>query len=324
MKKIAIYGTFNDGMKAALHEKCPAGFSLCEVPMGDLAALSEADYVVCRAAAMTDEIFSQLPNLKLLQKWGVGYDKIDVEAAGARGIPVAVCVGGNALPVAELTVTLMLSVLRNSVALASRMKQGDWARNEFAERSYLLHGKTVGLLGIGNIAKQVAQILKGGFACNILYYDVFRLTSEQEAALGVTYADLDTLMRESDVVSVHVPLLESTAGMIDRSKLALMKPTACLINTSRGGVVNEADLIDALESGQILGAGLDTYEKEPLDASSPLLHLDCVVTTPHAGGNTADNDINMAAICMDNITQFDAEGGTAMRAIVNRSFLKSL
>ncbi len=322
MKKIAIYGTFNDGMRAALHEKCPAGFTVSEVPLGELRELAQADYVVCRAVAMTDEIFVQLPNLKLLQKWGAGYDKIDVEAAGAHGIPVAVCVGGNALPVAELAVTLMLSVLRNTVALTGRMQRGEWARNEFAERSYLLHGKTVGLVGIGNVAKKTAEILKGGFACNILYYDVFRMSEEQERALGVTYADLDTLMKESDIVSIHVPLLDSTAGMIDHSKLALMKPTACLINTSRGGVVNEADLIDALQQGKILGAGLDTYEKEPLDVASPLLHMECVVTTPHAGGNTVDNDVNMAAICMNNIAQFDADGDKTMRAIVNQNFLK--
>ena len=202
------------------------------------------------------------------------------------------------------------------------MKEGEWVREQYSARSYLLHGKTVGLIGIGNIARKVASIVRSGFDAQVLYYDVFRLSEEQERSLGVVYADLDTLMAQADIVSIHVPLLESTAGMIDRSKLSLMKPTACIINTSRGGIINEADLIEVLREGKILGAGLDTYAQEPLSRDSELLKLDCVVATPHCGGNTADNDINMAAICMDCIARYDASGSREMREIVNREFLK--
>jgi phosphoglycerate dehydrogenase-like enzyme len=223
--------------------------------------------------------------------------------------------------VAELAVTLMLDVLRNVVPMAARLKEGEWAREQFSPRSYLLHGKTVGLVGIGNIAKKVAAIVRGGFNCQVLYYDVFRLTPEQEENLGVTYADLDELMTRSDIVSVHVPLLDSTAGMINKSKLDLMKPTACIINTSRGGVINEPDLIDAMQAGKILGAGLDTYAIEPLPKDSPLLSMENVVTTPHCGGNTVDNDINMATICMENIACYDANHDKTMRAIVNQKYL---
>ena len=244
-----------------------------------------------------------------------------MKAAGVRGIPVAICVGGNSIPVAEVAVTLMLSVLRNVVPMAERMKQGQWAREQFSPRSYLLHGKTVGLIGIGNIAKKVAAIVRGGFDCTVLYYDIFRLTEAEEQDLGVTYVDLDTLMSQSDIVSVHVPLLDSTAGMIDREKLERMKPTACIINTSRGGVIQEDDLIQVLQEGRILGAGLDTFAHEPLPQESPLLQMDCVVTTPHCGGNTIDNDGNMAAICMQNIVQYDTSGDDCMRSIVNRSLL---
>lgn len=322
MKKILLYGNFSDNMLCALNEKCPDGFAVEHQPVGcDLSLLADADYIINRGGAVDAQVLQAAQNTKLIQKWGVGYDKIDVKTAGEKGIPVAICVGGNAMPVAELAVTLMLDVLRNVVPMAACLKQGDWSRDRYSPRSYLLHNKTVGLVGIGNIAKKVAAIVGGGFNCQVLYYDVFRLSEEQEKALGVTYVTLDELMRQSDIVSIHVPLLESTAGMINREKLALMKPTACIINTSRGGVINEPDLIEVLKAGSILGAGLDTFAVEPLPQESELLAMDNVVTTPHCGGNTVDNDINMAAICMENIAQFDTARDKSMRCIVNREFL---
>lgn len=309
MKKILLYVNFSDNMLRALEAKCPEGFQLEHQPVGcDLSLLADADYIVNRGGAVDAAVIQAAQNTKLIQKWGVGYDKIDVKTAGEHGIPVAICVGGNAMPVAELAVTLMLDVLRGVVPMAACLKQGDWARDRFSPKAYLLHGKTVGLVGIGNIAKKVAAIVRGGFVCQVLYYDVFRLSPEQEQELGVSYAELDDLMAQSDIVSIHVPLLESTAGMINKANLSLMKPSACIINTSRGGVINEPDLIQALEEHRILGAGLDTYAVEPLPADSPLLRMEQVVTTPHCGGNTVDNDINMAGICMENIAQYDTSG----------------
>lgn len=323
MKTIAFYGKFSENMQRCLNKHCPDGFTTKYVIEGNIAELADATYIVNRGGEVSSAAIAAAPRLKMIQKWGAGYDKIDVVAAGERGIPVSICIGGNAMPVAELAVSLTLDVLRNIVPLAKHMAQGDWARDQFSTRSYLLSGKTVGLVGIGNIARKVAAIVKGGFGCQVLYYDVFRLTAEQEQAMGVTYADLDTLMAESDIISIHVPLLDSTAGMINAEKIALMKPTACIINTSRGGVVNEADLIEALKANRILGAGLDTFAAEPLSIDSELLKLENVVTTPHCGGNTVDNDINMAAICMQCIAEYERSGDKAMRSIVNRDCLKS-
>jgi len=322
VKKIVLYGNFSQNMLNALNAKCPEGFQTEHCGVGcELSLLTDADYIINRGGTVDAAVIQAARNVKLIQKWGVGYDKIDVKAAGERGIPVAICVGGNAMPVAELAVTLMLDVLRSVVPMAACLKQGDWARDRFSPKAYLLHGKTVGLVGIGNIARKVAAIVRGGFSCRVLYYDVFRLSPEQELELGVTYAELDELMAQADIVSIHVPLLDSTAGMINKSNLARMQPTACIINTSRGGVIQEEDLIQALKEGRLLGAGLDTYAVEPLPADSPLLAMENVVTTPHCGGNTVDNDINMAAICMENIARYDAGGGKTMRAIVNREFL---
>ena len=323
MKIIALYGTFSENMVSCLRQKCPEGFELRVITKENEAELlPAADYVINRAAAVDVPVLEAAKNMKMLQKWGAGYDKIDVKSAGERGVPVAICVGGNSMPVAELTVALMMSVLRNVQPMAERLKKGEWSRNEYAGRSYLLHGRTVGLLGIGNIAKKVAAIVRGGFGCEVLYNDVFRLGGEREAALGVRYVTLEELLKQSDILSIHVPLLESTAGMIDREKLSMMKPTAFLINTARGGVVNEGDLIEALKAGTIAGAGLDTFAKEPLDASSALLTMDNVVATPHCGGNTVDNDINMAEICMENIAAYDASGDRSLRCFVNRDYLK--
>lgn len=321
-KKIVLYGSFSSSMIKALSTECPEGFEPYHVPDGEFGALSEADYMINRGGVVDSNVMDAAPGLRWIQKWGVGYDKIDIKAAGERGIPVGICLGGNSIPVSELAVTLMLDVLRNIVPLNAKMKEGKWAREEYSTRSYLLHRKTVGLVGIGSIARKVADIVSNGFDAQVLYYDVFRLSEEQEIELNVTYADLDTLMAQSDIVSIHVPLLESTTGMIDRERLALMKPTACIINTSRGGVINEPDLIEALREGRILGAGLDVYTLEPLSKDSELLKYDCVVTTPHCGGNTVDNDINMAAICMDRIAKYDATGSREMCEIVNREFLK--
>lgn len=322
MKKIALYGNFSENMLSSLYEKCPAGFEAYHVEKGDLTALAPADYMVCRGGAIDESVMSAAPHLQWIQKWGVGYDKIDIEAAGERGIPVGICVGGNSMPVAELAVTLMLDVLRNVLPLNSYMKDGIWEREKYSARSYLLHGKTVGLIGIGNIARKVMSIVQGGFDAKVLYYDVFRLSEDQEKALNITYVPLDDLMSKADIVSIHVPLLDSTRGMIDREKIKRMKPTACIINTSRGGIIKEDALIEALREGAILGAGLDTYEEEPLSKDSELLKLDNVVLTPHCGGNTVDNDINMAAISMDCIARYDADKNYDMREIVNKEFLK--
>lgn len=322
MKKILLFGTFTANMTEALYSRCPDGFEICEAAAGeDLPELADADYIVNRGGAVDLGVIQAAKKVKLIQKWGAGYDKIDIVSAGRYGIPVAVCVGGNSLPVAELTVSLMLNILRNVLPMAERLKKGEWSREMFSSRSYLLHGKTVGLIGIGNIARRVAGIVKNGFGANVIYYDVARLSWEQEKQLGLSYSDLDELLAQSDVVSIHVPLLESTEGMIDRNRLRKMKPTACLVNTSRGGVINEPDLISALREGEILGAGLDTFASEPLSQDSPLLYMDNVVTTPHCGGNTVDNDGNMAALCMENISRYDTSGDKTMSCIVNQTYL---
>lgn len=323
MKKIAYFGRFTESMLRALAEKIPDGYESFSVdPDAPISELADADHIICRAAKLPKESIEALsPKTRLIHRWGVGYDSVDIEAAGKRGIPVAICVGGNSLPVAEMTVTLMLAVYRNVIPLREGLLRGEVLRERYSPRSYLISGKTVGLLGMGNIAKKVGHIVKNGFGADVIYYDVYRLREEDEASLGFAFVSLDELARKSDILSVHVPLLESTAGMVNASMISKMKKTAIIVNTARGGVVNEDDLTAALQDGRILGAGLDTFSQEPLPADSPLLRLDSVVTTPHCAGNTVDNDINMAAICMETIKTYDTTGDKTLRAFVNREFL---
>ena len=155
----------------------------------------------------------------------------------------------------------------------------------------MIKGKTVGVLGLGHIGKKVAA-LASAFGANVIYYDIVR-QPEQEEQFGYRFVDFDTLLKESDIFTIHCPLNEETRGMIGAAQFAKMKPTAMLINTARGPIVDEAALVDALTTGKIATAGLDTYEHEPLPKDHPLLTLDNVVASAHAGGNTKDNDINM-------------------------------
>ena len=177
------------------------------------------------------------------------------------------------------------------------------------------------MLGLGHIGKKVAA-LATAFGANVIYYDIVRQT-EQEEKFGYRFVDFDTLLRESDIYTIHCPLNEETRGMIGVEQFAQMKPTAMLINTARGPIVDEAALIDALTTSRIATAGLDTYEREPLPKDHPLLTLDNVVASAHAGGNTKDNDINMVNYVYHNIVAFDrGEPLNTPGDIVNGEYLK--
>ena len=270
-----------------------------------LSLLAQADYVIAGGIPIPRNYLQAAPHLKMIQKWGIGVDKIDCQAAKELGIAVSITAGANSIPVAELAVGLMLAVNRRIPYVDRQMRQGRWLKTEMRPVCYMLHGKTVGLLGIGNIARQVAKMLQG-FSVQILYHDISPLSKEQESELHVQYADLDTLLRTSDVLSIHVPLTSDTRGMIGQAQLAQMKSTAILVNTARGGVVDETALARALESGTIRGAGLDSYESEPLGQDSPLLRLDNVVLTSHNGGGVIDNVSNVTAHAYRNITDHAA------------------
>lgn len=240
--------------------------------------------------------------LRMITRLGSGYDKVDVAAASRAGIAVATTPGANSATVAEHAVALMLSVLRGIPKYDRNIRGGQWT-TAFVNQ---LYGKTVGFVGFGAIARKVAEMLQG-FSTRLLAYDVVRHAAAAEKS-DVRFLDLDQLLALSDIVSLHTPLTAETTGMVDRSFLKRMKPSAILINTSRGKVVKESDLIDALRSGTIAGAGLDVFEVQPLPAESPLTSMDQVVMSSHIGGMSVESYAAMVNGCVQNILDFHYGG----------------
>lgn len=321
MKKIGLVGIYFPGAYDALHANVPEGFELVDVLSRDAYdKLADCEYLISRLDIDPD-IINHTPNVRFWQRWGAGFDHVDLKAWGERGIPIATCPGVNSGIVAELAIMLMLAGYRNLLQINRDLRAGHWPRTEYFGRSFMIRGKTVGILGLGHIGKKVAALVSA-FGANVIYYDIVRM-HEQEEQFGYRYVDMDTLLRESDIFTIHCPLDEVTRGMIGSAEFEKMKPTCMLINTARGPIVDEGALVRALESGQIATAGLDTYEKEPLPKDHPLLTLPNVVASAHAGGNTKDNDINMVNYVYHNIVAFDQ--GRPLKSdkdIVNGEYLK--
>jgi phosphoglycerate dehydrogenase-like enzyme len=270
----------------------PPGFELVVTDIGTpefYQAAADAEYYLGLARRMGGEFFRAAPKLRLVQLLSAGYDHVDVEAARKAGVPVSNNGGANAIAVAEHTIMLTLAVLKRLVRFHIDVVAGKWRVGNLAEgRVYELAGKTLGIVGLGNIGKKVAR-RAAAFDVRTQYYDIARLTEEGEDALDVRFVLLDELLRTSDVVSLHVPLDDSTRHLIGARELALMKPSAILINTCRGPVVDEAALHRALTGGQIAAAGLDVMVEEPPAPNHPLLSLPNVTLTPHSAGPTSEN-----------------------------------
>ena len=251
--------------------------------------IADADYAITGQVPVPAGLLAAAARLKLLHKWGVGVDNIDLDAARARGIVVARTTGGNAIPVAEYTIGLMIATLRNLAWAHAELKRGHWSGDTVPHDALMLHGRTVGLVGFGAIGQRVAMLLQA-FGCRVLYTrQTVPAAPAPESGLQARPVPLDRLLAESDIVSLHCPLTAKTAGLIDRRALQSMKPHAVLINVARGGIVNETDLHWALSNRVILGAATDVFETEPLPADSPLLALDNLVVSPHLAAIAADN-----------------------------------
>ncbi|MEM4061331.1 MAG: D-2-hydroxyacid dehydrogenase [Desulfurococcaceae archaeon] len=232
---------------------------------------------------VTKRVIDSADSLLVIARAGVGVDNIDVEAAKAKGIDVITVPESTTQSVAELAIGLMIAAARKIAYCDREIRKGKWPK-KYAE-GVELYGKTLGIIGAGRIGSTVAKIAKHGFNMEIVYYDVVR-NYKLEEELGAKYVSLEELLRTSDVVSIHVPLLPETVHLINEERLKLMKRTAILINTSRGPVVDTKALIKALKEGWIAGAGLDVFEEEPLPPGHPLTELDNVVLTSHIGAST--------------------------------------
>jgi D-3-phosphoglycerate dehydrogenase len=253
---------------------------------GDFAfELAACDFILVADHPVTSAHIAAAPRLKMIQHQGVGYERIDLDACRARGIPVALTPEGTSIAVAEHTILLILALSKQLVTAASGVRAGRWLQWALRDQSFELCGKTLGIVGLGRIGREVATRARA-FDARVVYFDP---DVPAPADLDVTAApSLPALLSAADIVSLHVPLHTGSRHLIDREALRQMKPTAVLINTSRGGLVEEAALVDALRSGQLAGAALDVLEREPPAADNPLLQLDHVLITPHIAAGTCD------------------------------------
>jgi D-3-phosphoglycerate dehydrogenase len=306
--RIAFMAVMAPETLAVLKSLVPAGFEIVFPEKNDraehLSMLETAEYIFVGATNIDADLIQRAPHLKMIQKWGIGVEKIDLEAARAKGIMVAITSGANSLPVAEHTIMLMLASLRRLPLAHNSLVQGQWITPKLRAMCNQLEGKTVGLFGFGNIAQAVAKRL-AGFDVRILYYSRNPIDTVIERDLGVTRVDLDTLLAQSDILSLHATLNASNKNVIDAAALGKMKPSAILINTARGALVDEVALVEALQSGRLGGAGLDTFCIEPLTKDHPLLHLDQVVLTPHSGASVNEVVAKIGAHAMSNMQRFE-------------------
>ena len=270
----------------------PPGFTIAFAQTNDsaehLEIVRNADVIMAAGTFVTAEMIAQAPRLKLIQKWGIGVDKIDLEAARRAGVTVAITAGATSIPVSEHTLMLILATSRRLPVAHRSLQEGKWIASELRTVCAKLDGKTVGLFGFGNIAKFVAKRLSG-FDVYIIYHNRTRLDPVIEQQFNVRYVDFDTLLAQSDILSLHAPLTEQTRHLFNAQTFNKMKRGAMLINTARGELIDEAALVDALRSGQLSSAGLDTFEGEPPRADHPLFQMDQVVATPHSAGSVYDN-----------------------------------
>ena len=248
----------------------------------------------------TAEMIAAAPMLRLIQKIGVGVNTIDLDAAKARGIAVCNLPGTNARAVAELTLALMLAVLRRVSRFDTAMRRGEWLDPELQDGIGELGGRTVGLVGYGAIPRLLAPVLIA-LGCRLIYTS----RAQHADALG-EWRSLDALLAEADVVSLHVPLTDDTENLIDAAAIARINPDAVLINTARGGLVDQAALTEALANGRLAGAGLDVFVHEPHDASEALFRLSNVVLTPHIGWLTTGTFDRSFALAAENCRRLDA------------------
>jgi D-3-phosphoglycerate dehydrogenase len=249
-------------------------------------------------ARFTDAVFSACPSLRLVSVWGTGVDNIDLEAAVRRGVTVTNTPGVNAYAVAEHALALMLAVARRIPALDREMRSGAWPRELLTQ----LLGKTLGVFGLGTIGSRVTRLARAigmealGWSC--------RGDAERVRAAGARSASKEEILRSADVVSLHLRLTPETTGFLGRAELALMRPTAILVNTGRGALVDREPLLDALREKRILGAGLDVFHEEPIRADDPLLTLPNVVLSPHIAGQTPEVIREGLLLAVENVRNY--------------------
>jgi D-3-phosphoglycerate dehydrogenase / 2-oxoglutarate reductase len=305
--RVAITDLFPDHWRSSIHAVVPPGWDV-----GIAEGVSEeerarlvapADIVLAGSAPPTDQMIRDAPRLRFLQKLGAGYDNVNLELCREKGITVARLNGNNSVAVAEHTVLLMLSALRRLPYIDSRVRQGEWSKQLARASNRELRGKTVGLIGFGRIGREVARRLTG-FEVDVVYYDPVSASPSDERQLGVRPVSIDDLIAQSDIVCLHLPLTAESRHLMDASRIAAMKPRAILVNCSRGELVDEDALAQALESGHFGGAGLDCVTHEQPGGPGAFANFENVTLTCHIAGVSEENFVSMMARAFSNAAAF--------------------
>jgi len=310
--KIVNTAPLPDAALKSLIESVFAGLSFTVVdahkmPEDEIVAkVADADIILgdyTGSTPITRRIIQAAKNLKLIQQPSVGYNQIDVAACTEFRIPLANTPGANDIGVAEHTIMLALSCLKYLPFYNAKTHAGEWLFTH-AQRTgvFEVNGKTYGLLGMGRTARAVAERLVP-FGVKLLYYDIVRLSAEDEKKYQASYATMEEILKTADVVSIHLPLMEATTKIINAEKLALMKPTAVLINVGRGALVDEAALADALRAKKIAMAAVDVFVEEPPPKDHPLFGLENVILTPHLAGSTRESGGRIIGMALDNLVR---------------------
>ncbi|WP_432710909.1 2-hydroxyacid dehydrogenase [Pedobacter sp.] len=267
-----------------------------------ISACKDSDALLSVGSNKIDEYFlQQCSHLKGIALMSVGYDNVDVEAATRYGVPVSNTPGVLSGATADVAFLLMLAVSRNAFYMHNSIGKGDWGFYEpTSNLGQELNGKTLGVLGLGRIGTELAQKCKAAYYMNVIYHNR-NPNAEAEQTLAAQYVSFESLLKESDVLSVHVNLTAETKGLFDKSAFNQMKPSAIFINTARGAIHNENDLLEALENHIIWGAGLDVTNPEPMNRNHPLLSMPNVCVLPHIGSATVETRDNMAVMAAKNI-----------------------
>jgi len=286
--RVALLGYREEWELERLRRSAPAGMEVTGLPRGvdeaDLdAAIRGADVIVLWGARPTADMLRSAPGLRMVQSLGAGVDLEWVAELAKFGLPVANNGGANSVAVAEHAVMLMVAAARGLESQMREVRAGRYRKGLFErwDQAHEIAGRRVGIVGLGHIGFNVARRLSG-WDCEVVYSDIVEMSPERERAANASRVGFEELLRTSDIVTLHTPLTPLTRGMIGRRELSLMKPTAILVNTSRGAVIDEAALVEALTSRSIRAAALDVTEEEPIPPGHPLLSLDNVVLTPHA------------------------------------------
>lgn len=311
MLKIALVHSHDLMIYDEIARHTPDGFKTVSVdirtPLEEQITLaSDTKYMMLAGTELPDEVL-RAAQPHLLQILSAGWDFLNSELIQDLEIQVANNGGANSWAVADHTVLLILGVLHRLIEADSDTRSGRWRERLDGTNAFELANKTVGILGIGNIGRQVAKRIRA-FDAQVIYHDAIRLPESEERELGLTRVEIKDLFVSSDVLTIHVPLIPGTRKLVSRELINLMKPSAILVNTARGGLIDEQSLIEALANGRISGAGLDVFETEPVRTDNPLLKMTNVIVTPHSAGSNWDAWSRRASFGYANIARVQRGG----------------